>query len=519
MSYNDYNNLSPHFQSGAEQDGRSHPPYQDTAGTSSGGYQRQKYSSMNTNAASEQSISAQTSAERSSTVYSMSRPVEVSDTSSRGYHIARGRPHGHGTATMMSHYPSNSRSSIDTTALGNLAYASSLGQNSRSHAAAARDGSMMQHIVDYNRSGNNSNYSGSPVYGMTAVSINGYDLRRSDSRGAVNTRDEARPTEIQSSYGSSYSTYAQDAHGSRQPQQYVSSHESSRFPQPTSGPNQGASNSSALQYSNPPRPASGQGVHASRARFSSRGTNSPGILPSSNYSLPVSNEAMNNGAQAWEYSQQQPRPQPSSNSQSWHQTPAAQQYEVIPTPVTLNSRNMEKVSSNKFRQTKQTTANTALGSAQNTQNIQKSTPGDTHREDRSRFDIRSSALDNRASGNIHEKSPQPERHYPATVDPYQIFDNANFEKQRAAERAAAAAAAKAEKAQKATEEATAKNMAIKTSVNGTPADSDSATKNQMESEMKQMIEKMRDYKAKDPTLFSQIWEQVKKVRIKMNINY
>ena len=180
---------------------------------------------------------------------------------------------------------------------------------------------------------------------------------------------------------------------------------------------------------------------------------------------------------------------------------------------------MEKVSSNKFRQTKQTTANTALGSAQNTQNIQKNTPGDTHREDRSRFDIRSSALDNRASGNIHEKSPQPERHYPATVDPYQIFDNANFEKQRAAERAAAAAAAKAEKAQKATEEATAKNMAIKTSVNGTPADSDSATKNQMESEMKQMIEKMRDYKAKDPTLFSQIWEQVKKVRIKMNINY
>ena len=40
--------------------------------------------------------------------------------------------------------------------------------------------------------------------------------------------------------------------------------------------------------------------------------------------------------------------------------------------------------------------------------------------------------------------------------------------------------------------------------------SDSTTKDQMELEMKQMIEKMRDYKAKDPSLFSQIWEQVKK---------
>ena len=29
--------------------------------------------------------------------------------------------------------------------------------------------------------------------------------------------------------------------------------------------------------------------------------------------------------------------------------------------------------------------------------------------------------------------------------------------------------------------------------------------------MKQMIEKMRDYKAKDRSLFNEVWEQVKKV--------
>lgn len=40
---------------------------------------------------------------------------------------------------------------------------------------------------------------------------------------------------------------------------------------------------------------------------------------------------------------------------------------------------------------------------------------------------------------------------------------------------------------------------------------DSGDKEQMESEMKLMLEKMREYKAKDPSLFLQIWEQVKKV--------
>lgn len=40
---------------------------------------------------------------------------------------------------------------------------------------------------------------------------------------------------------------------------------------------------------------------------------------------------------------------------------------------------------------------------------------------------------------------------------------------------------------------------------------DSSDKEQMESEMKLMLEKMREYKAKDPSLFLQIWEQVKKV--------
>lgn len=39
----------------------------------------------------------------------------------------------------------------------------------------------------------------------------------------------------------------------------------------------------------------------------------------------------------------------------------------------------------------------------------------------------------------------------------------------------------------------------------------STSKNDMELDMRQMIEKMWDYNAKDPNLFSHIWEQVRKV--------
>ena len=50
-----------------------------------------------------------------------------------------------------------------------------------------------------------------------------------------------------------------------------------------------------------------------------------------------------------------------------------------------------------------------------------------------------------------------------------------------------------------------------TSASASGLEQGSTNKDQIEMEMKQMIEKMRDYKAKDPSLFTQIWEQVKKV--------
>lgn len=45
-----------------------------------------------------------------------------------------------------------------------------------------------------------------------------------------------------------------------------------------------------------------------------------------------------------------------------------------------------------------------------------------------------------------------------------------------------------------------------------PAACETSIKDLMEQEMRQMLDKMREYKAKDPSLFSQIWEQVKKAQ-------
>lgn len=96
-----------------------------------------------------------------------------------------------------------------------------------------------------------------------------------------------------------------------------------------------------------------------------------------------------------------------------------------------------------------------------------------------------------------------------TVDPSQVFNHEEYSRRQNAAAAEAAAIKKAaEEAEAARIAATLPKPPI-TQANGT--EPDSAKKDQIELEMKQMIEKMRDYKAKDPSLFTQIWEQVKKV--------
>ena len=114
--------------------------------------------------------------------------------------------------------------------------------------------------------------------------------------------------------------------------------------------------------------------------------------------------------------------------------------------------------------------------------------------------------------------------YPTTVNPSQVFNHYEFSRRQAAAAEAEAARRKlttiandhaSDQARfgnyQKTQISQGNGPPSSNNATGSDADAETAKKLQMELEMKQMIEKMRDYKSKDPSLFSQIWEQVKKV--------
>ena len=118
---------------------------------------------------------------------------------------------------------------------------------------------------------------------------------------------------------------------------------------------------------------------------------------------------------------------------------------------------------------------------------------------------------------------------PTTIDPSQIFDQAEYQRRkRAAEEADAAkrastakltesqpvnvpqSSSKQQRPQQLSPQATQAQFAQQDS--SKHVRTDSQAREQIQAEMKAMIEKMREYKSKDPSGFSEIWEQFKKVQ-------
>lgn len=119
--------------------------------------------------------------------------------------------------------------------------------------------------------------------------------------------------------------------------------------------------------------------------------------------------------------------------------------------------------------------------------------------------------------NIHEDniatSTAPQ--YPTTVDPSQLFNHYEYQRRKTAAVTEVLTARRASEAVQALNEQSNENPPSRTG-GATVSDEDAvhaspSERDQIEEEMKTMIERMREYKAKNPTLFSQIWEQVKKV--------
>lgn len=447
MSYGSGFHYSPYYQGNAEQDGRNQQSHPNLSGGNATSYQRQSNSSMTTTPTTQP--------------YSSAQPT-IGATNSEGYHASRVGTQPHAPPAI-DHYPANSRSSIDTTALGNLAYASSLGQDSRSHPSPARNNSSMQHIVDYNRSKPTNAFAGAQMYEMVNPTASDYDHRRSEIREPASTRSTDIPDTYAPPPPPPYSMYSDD--GKRQQQPYTPSHGHASSPQAIQRPDSAAriagAPSKKTPLVQPPRPSSGQNGLASHSRLSSQGNQSPSLPQSSHQPTPLYRVA-SNGSHVSEHSHPQPQ-------------------QAAPRPAPASSQNI-----------------------QHSPTITNQGRQDEHE---SRHQTHSPSLDHRVNSDNQDQSPHHETQIPTTIDPTMIFNQVEHLRRQAV------VAAEAETAKRATEDAARRKAQADAEVSAKSGagSSISSTKDQMELEMKQMIEKMRDYKARDPNLFSQIWEQVKKV--------
>lgn len=489
MSYPGFN-WSPYFDHVADHEGRNQPS--DVGGS----YQRPSYQSTATptasNAPSHEYSPAQSSAGRNSDSHSRYTPVGTTNPSSESTRTGRF------DSRRLPPY-STAQASINTTAMGNLAYASSLAQEQRTSTTPTRYGSM-QHIVDYNRySQPTSSSAGSAVYGMTSTASNGYE-HRSDSRGPGIAREEYKPPDSQSNYLASNTNANANANTSLSNGGYSRSYvrSSSRDDSNTTVSRfASAQQPDSTPITHPKRPASGQSTKLSHPR------------PTIKSSKPIDHETPQSSTQSGSAVHRV--------SNQRHQTAKEPRYVEHPTP--------NHQAATKTHVTQSRPAN----SEQSIHPLQPNPLPYQQREGQPR-----EGLPQRADQTSHhntDQSRQTEAQNQTTVDPSQIFNHYEYQRRQATAEAARKAAD--EVASQVTKPAHFATPAPTPTPAPAPApapalvpapapapvaapaaagaDSAASRKDQMELEMTQMIEKMRDYKAKDPTLFSQIWEQVKKV--------
>lgn len=475
MAYNGtYGSYSPYFnpQQGDSNE-RSQFSYQNTSG-SNGGYQRQTYAAPNA------SISNQQQPQSSQNAYgSTARYTNLEGQAHPGYQSQRNEYT----------YPSGTHTAGDTSALGNLAYASTLRSS----------GDNAQRVGDYNRAASAGGYD------QTQGQVDGQNIQRTDSRGSRATSGINSPNTSAQSYPATASqqNFGQQSQQSQQYTAYPSNYggfQSSAYPhsQPMRHEVSDTRRASYQATAPPSRPASGQSTHASRVR-SNQANQSP---QPDTYTQPPSVPAPSQ-AQAPTTPSYKPSgpavPAPISRPQSTQKArPQSSNTSSIATnPNPSGADSPRKSHSLSQSSTSKKIAAPSRSKPQSTQlpHVKHSTPVQ----------------------NTEPQTTAVQHQHPTTVNPNQIFNQYEYEKRQAeAEAAKRKAAADAEEAKKAAEamkqaQLTAqKNVVNGASING--EDDEARKKEQMEAEMKLMLEKMREYKSKDPALFSQIWETVKKAQ-------
>ena len=469
MSYNGYNQYSPYWQQTAGQ-----------STTQSAGQ------NVTQTRSSYQPLSAYQHTQQPGQP-SISQPAENPSSTSYGTEgygnvAVNGAGNGRPQASPTSYASANDRASLDgATALGNLAYASSLGR-----------GGSAQQLAHYDRHQSNSNYgSGSPyaVNSTPQIQTRTDDEQRkgsSSSRKDTNSRAQQATASPSFGYSSNNAAY-------RGPSPGNSTQTQSPYSQPRSAFDQHIVN----QYSQQPRPINGQAIHLLSSRPESQ-AGSPPVVPVTQ-SLANQSQGRKVGGSIRETTQTRvPTPQQSTYQPSPSQTPIPSVEHAQRPQAQQGPR--ETGTNYKANSAPKSKAAPYLSSKENAAkrvtDAHQSPTVDTNRQ---------------ASKPVTPVEPQY-----TTVDPSQVFNHVEYSRRQAAAAAEVAATKKAAEETEAARIVTTQEKSPQ--VNGTSivasvpsVESDSATKDQIELEMKQMIEKMRDYKSKNPSLFTQIWEQVKKV--------
>lgn len=387
--------------------------------------------------------------------------------------IARG-----GAQTSSTYYDTNARSYVDTSALGSLAYASALGRNS-----PAVEQSAHVHRRDSSNGGRAS------PYGTGGNTMSGFSQSRSDSRASTAASGPNAKSNPVSPYAASIAAnalaQAQKSANRASPQlQY-------RAPQSSVQNHQ----NTTQNYGNLNRASESAYVTASQGSASAGGYRPAYEYPTTTQSSSTTqHKARHSGDQSGYTGGGY-----GSGAGSARGLPPLQNTNQ---PSSTATKEQSRQSEQSYNQSHQ--VNSARP-AQPTQTVSgRSSTNPSYR----RPDTSISSQQSSAQTSIEQ--------HPATVDPSQVFNLQEYQRRKAeadAEAARKAAELRKAQGQKSTSTAPAMQTNNQSGSQAKQASAEPGSKEQIEAEIKAMIEKMREYKAQDPALFSEVWEQFKKACI------
>ncbi|MCJ1413349.1 hypothetical protein MMC19_007454 [Ptychographa xylographoides] len=487
MSYDGYT-YSPYYQSPSHQPvsnnargppGQDGPPYyRSTTDTA-----RQRTHPVHPD------YSMPTSSGRQDSGYSY-RPYELSTNhSDSGNLLARGE------APVNTIPEPTARTNIDTSALGSLAYASALGLNS---PATLQNSSGQQRVSATTRTTQ-------PFNGNTANTMSGYSEPRSESRGSGAGFHSTVQNSSTSPYVASIAASATARTQYTGHQDILQTHYRAK-----QAPNQ-RSESPGL-YAGSSDKGRNQVYQISTQDPASSAQRNYRQIGSSQVSL-TREQNSSNSTGPRQYTQQAQ----GGHNVSWSGTGGSDHYSAKSAHQPQNSPNVSISEDNSIRQGAPGHTKSSSGVGLNQPIDSAQTPSQTPKA--------SASADQAQNSRYHGENLQTDQHasgeqHPTTVNPNQVFNLLEYQRRQAEieTEAARKAEAQAQAAIKLTGNGTHDHQLSGLShpeplyVDSRTESNESGDKRQLEAEIRAMIEKMREYKAKDPAAFSEVWEQFKKVQ-------